>query len=216
MYLHKGNSTTCPLLSTWGSWGFKQAMMLFCSSCSQDRAKPWEIAVSMVKVKQVAHRGGHCSEVKSFTGQHLLQDVNNIQVLSFTGILLKLLHMFPVLHRQMDLQREKNTKGLNYSRALFECEKRMTTGLLWPALGAQLSDIHASCTADKDPQPGSGSWTGAGRSNKLCPGSAEWKLDSSFSLCHYKKGHKTIWHIVIRSVITVCIKETWWLIFFLH
>lgn len=110
-------------------------MMLFPSSCCQDRAKPWEIAVSMVKVKQVAHRGRHCSEVKSFTGQHLPQDVNNIQVLSFTGILLKLLHVFPVLHRQTDLQREKNTKGLNYSRALFECEKRMTTGrvsdLLW-------------------------------------------------------------------------------------
>lgn len=109
--------------------------MLFPSSCCQDRAKPWETAVSMVKVKQVAHRGGHCSEVKRFTGQHLPQDVNNIQVLSVTGILLKLLHMFPVLQRQMDLQREKNTNGLNYSRALFECEKRMTTGrvsdLLW-------------------------------------------------------------------------------------
>lgn len=109
--------------------------MLFSSSCDQDRAKLWETTVSMVKVKQVAHRGGHCSEVESFTGQHLPQDVNNIQVLSFTGILLKLLHMFPVLHRQTDLQREKNAKGLNYSRALFECEKRMTTGrvsdLLW-------------------------------------------------------------------------------------
>lgn len=110
-------------------------MMIFPSSCCQERAKPWEITVSMVKVKQVAHRGGHCSEVKRFTGQHLPQDVNNIQVLSFTGILLKLLHMFPVLHRQTDLRREKNTKGLNCSRALFECEKRMTTGrvsdLLW-------------------------------------------------------------------------------------
>lgn len=49
-YLHKENSTTCPLFSTWGSWGFKQAMILFPSSCCQDKAKLREIAVSVVKV----------------------------------------------------------------------------------------------------------------------------------------------------------------------
>lgn len=55
-------------------------------------------------VEQAAHQGGHCSEVKSFTAEHLLEDVDSIPVLSIPGILLKLLHVFPVLQRQADLR----------------------------------------------------------------------------------------------------------------
>lgn len=54
--------------------------------------------------QRAAHQGGHRSEVKSFMAEHLLEDVHSIPVLSIPGILLKLLHVFPVLQRQADLR----------------------------------------------------------------------------------------------------------------
>lgn len=59
-------------------------------------------AASMVE--QAAHQGGHCSEVKRSLAQHLLEDVHSVPVLSVPGILLKLLHVLPVLQRQADLR----------------------------------------------------------------------------------------------------------------
>lgn len=60
-------------------------------------------AVSVV-AEQAAHQGGHRSEVKRFLAEHLLEDVDSVPVLSIPGILLKLLHVLPVLQRQADLR----------------------------------------------------------------------------------------------------------------
>lgn len=45
--------------------------------------------------------------MKSFAAEHLLEDVDSIPVLSVPGVLLKPLHVLPVLQRQADLRRRR-------------------------------------------------------------------------------------------------------------
>lgn len=84
-----------------------------------------------------------------------------------------------------DTKRRRVRKTAQTTARLFQREKHFEC--FWHAEWAQLSDIHAGCTADKALRLGSGSWTGGGRSNRPCPGSAEWKLASGCSIRRHCK-----------------------------
>lgn len=55
----------------------------------------------------LAHMKWHGGEVKRLERHQLSEDVDDVQVLSVHRVLLKLLHVAPVLQRHADLQPEK-------------------------------------------------------------------------------------------------------------
>lgn len=59
-----------------------------------------------------AHSNGHGSEDESFLEHQLSEDVNDVVVLSIDSVLLKLLHVLPVLQRQTDLQPDTQQENL--------------------------------------------------------------------------------------------------------
>lgn len=85
--------------------------MLFSSSCWQDGLKLGQNRwFKGVEIKLAAHQSGHGGEVERFVQHELPQDVNDVEVLSVHGVLLKLLHVLPVLQCQTDLQKETHKK----------------------------------------------------------------------------------------------------------